>query len=142
MFSQSVFKSAATPRLGLDDDVHFPPLPESLLSWFFVLIWPLWWRGGASFSSSTPQLTFSPCTWSTFLAVDDDCRTLGVCVGEDDVCGFSTSRPRGQWATASLAFFLLCCSTKWNSFAILGRAHTLTLSLAGLLQKNRKVTPE
>lgn len=74
-------------------------------------------------------------SWSTTFLVAAAASFSSVCrVRLDDVCGFSTKSRRGQWALlpplcSSLAT-TAGCSTKWNSFAILGRAHVHTHLLA------------
>lgn len=102
-----------------------------------------WFAGGASATSVAPPPPRSlslACaaylySWSTTFLVAAAASFSSVCrVRLDDVCGFSTKSRRGQWALLPPLYSSLAttagCSTKWNSFAILGRAHVHTHLLA------------
>lgn len=114
-FTKIFIESVPTPDSETDRQrVHFPARQEGI---------PAHDAGATSVAPPPRSLSFS----RTYFLYSWSSTTTFLLLVWMTFADFSTES-RGQWAALWATSLLLsccccCCSTKWNSFAILGRAH-------------------
>lgn len=115
-FTKIFIESVPTPDSETDRQrVHFPARQEGI---------PAHDAGATSVAPPPRSLSLSRTGRTAYFLYSWSSTTTFLLLVWMTFADFSTES-RGQWAAlwATSPLLSCCCSTKWNSFAILGRAH-------------------